>query len=484
MSKILVIDDDRTVHALIRKAFSDSKYTLICASDAEEGRELLESENPDVMLLDIRLPGMNGLEFAKKIKAFDAKLPVIFITSVDNSNTAIEAMKLGAYEFQTKPLDVERVQDLVERALGVRRMMQAPVHLPTGTDSGLLQDDCGDAIVGKSPTMLEVYKQIGRVAAQDVTVLIRGESGTGKELICRALYQHSHRNNACFLAVNCAALSETLLESELFGHEKGAFTGADRRRVGKFEQCNNGTIFLDEIGDMAPSVQSKVLRLIQEQKFERLGGTETIETNVRLISATNRDLEQMIEDGDFRLDLFHRINGFEIELPPLRERGEDIELLTEYFIKEYNKQLNRNVTGLSPETMSLIKAYSWPGNLRELQGALRRSILMSTGPVIVPEWLPAEVCAPGKQDEVETSSDDLPPADLRTFVRERLSAESNNLYEEALGMFEKYLITSVLQETSGNQSKAAEKLGITRGSLRTKIRVNGIQIDQVIGVRD
>ena len=317
MSRILAIDDDRIVLRLIEKAFENSDVELTAVSTAEEGLPLLVEGKVDVCLLDIMLPEMSGLELARKIRSIDACLPIIFITSMDDSNTAIEAMKLEAYEFCTKPLDIRQVRDFVERALEARRLMQSPVTIHTCEE---LPSDSGDhQLVGKSPQMVEVYKQIGRVAAQKVPVLIRGESGTGKELIARAIYQHSRRNEECYLAVNCAALSETLLESELFGHEKGAFTGADRRHVGKFEQCNQGTIFLDEVGDMSPLLQSKVLRLIQEQRFERVGGTKTIDTDARIISATNRNLEQMIEENEYRLDLYHRIHAFEIHLPPLRE---------------------------------------------------------------------------------------------------------------------------------------------------------------------
>jgi two-component system nitrogen regulation response regulator GlnG len=329
--------------------------------------------------------------------------------------------------------------------------------------------------------MLEVYKQIGRVAAQDVTVLIRGESGSGKELIARALYQHSHRNRSCFMAVNCAALTDTLLESELFGHEKGAFTGADRRHIGRFEQCNGGTIFLDEVGDMSPATQSKVLRLLQEQKFERVGGHETISVDVRLISATNRDLDQMIEDNEFRLDLFHRLNGFEIQLPPLREREGDLKLLLDHFLKRFNVQLGKNITGISCEALQLLENYSWPGNIRELQGAVRRAMLMATGPTIVPELLPKEIVENLPQTTAARRvSDDPLAVDLAGFVDERLLADSDNLYQESLHMLERYLLTRVLRETQGNQSKAARRLGITRGSLRNKMRDLGIQVGQVV----
>jgi two-component system nitrogen regulation response regulator GlnG len=396
---------------------------------------------------------------------------------MNDSDTAIEAMKMGAYDYLLKPLDVRQVKSLVDRALETRRLMNSPVKLhETEPDS-----EESDVLVGRSPKMLEVYKQIGRVAAQDVTVLIRGESGSGKELIARALYQHSHRNRSCFMAVNCAALTDTLLESELFGHEKGAFTGADRRHIGRFEQCNGGTIFLDEVGDMSPATQSKVLRLLQEQKFERVGGHETISVDVRLISATNRDLDQMIEDNEFRLDLFHRLNGFEIQLPPLREREGDLKLLLDHFLKRFNVQLGKNITGISPEALQLLENYSWPGNIRELQGAVRRAMLMATGPTIVPELLPKEIVENLPQTTAARRvSDDPLAVDLAGFVDERLAADSDNLYQESLHMLERYLLTRVLRETQGNQSKAARRLGITRGSLRNKMRDLGIQVGQVV----
>jgi two-component system nitrogen regulation response regulator GlnG len=477
MSSLLVIDDDRTVHLLVKKAFKDSEVEIHAANTAAAGMDLLREQKPDVLLLDIMLPEITGIELAHEIRAIDTRLPVIFITAMNDSDTAIEAMKMGAYDYLLKPLDVRQVRSLVERALETRRLMNSPVKL----DEAEPDSEETDVLVGRSQKMLEVYKQIGRVAAQDVTVLIRGESGSGKELIARALYQHSHRNRSCFMAVNCAALTDTLLESELFGHEKGAFTGADRRHIGRFEQCNGGTIFLDEVGDMSPATQSKVLRLLQEQKFERVGGHETISVDVRLISATNRDLDQMIEDNEFRLDLFHRLNGFEIKLPALCEREGDLKLLLDHFLKRFNKQLGKNITGISPEALDLMEKYSWPGNIRELQAAVRRSMLMATGPTIVPELLPKEIVDNSPPIGGRRSvADDGEGVDLAAFVAERLSSDSDNLYQESLHMLERFLLTRVLRETQGNQSKAARRLGITRGSLRNKMRDLGIQVGQVV----
>ena len=485
MPSLLVIDDDRTVLLLVKKAFQEIDLEIHTANSASVGMEMLREHHPDALLLDILLPEISGIELAKEIRTLDPRLPVIFITATNDSDTAIEAMKQGAYDYLLKPLDVQQIKMLVERALETRRLMNFPVRLQ---ESETDVND-GDLLVGRSPKMLEVYKQIGRVAAQDVTVLIRGESGSGKELIARALYQHSHRRDGCFLAVNCAALTDTLLESELFGHEKGAFTGADRRHIGRFEQCNGGTIFLDEVGDMSPATQSKVLRLLQEQKFERVGGHETISVDVRLISATNRNLDQMIEDNEFRLDLFHRLNGFEIQLPPLREREGDLKLLLDHFLKRFNSQLAKSVTGISPEALKLMENYAWPGNIRELQGAVRRAILMATGPTIVPELLSKEILenppqSGGARRSAASPADPAAGIDLAGFVDERLAVNSDNLYQESLHLLERYLLTRVLRETDGNQSKAARRLGITRGSLRNKMRDLGIQVGQVVDPGD
>ncbi|MFT7632172.1 MAG: DNA-binding NtrC family response regulator [Mariniblastus sp.] len=473
--RILAIDDDRTVLRLIEKALEDVDVEVVTAANAEQGLTILTESDVAVCLLDIMLPEMNGLELAKKIRAFDARLPVIFVTSLDDSSTTIEAMKLGAYEYCSKPLDVQQVQDLVEKALEARRLMQDPVTFDQGETESMGD---GAQLVGTSPPIVEVYKQVGRVAAQQVPVLIRGESGTGKELIARAIYQHSHRNDQCYIAVNCAALSETLLESELFGHEKGAFTGADQRRIGKFEQCNGGTIFLDEIGDMSPLLQSKVLRLLQEQKFERVGGNKTITTDVRIISATNRDLETMIDENDFRLDLYHRVNAFEIYLPPLRERGDDVDLLISHFMRQFSKEMDKNIEGISPEAIETLRTFPWPGNIRELQSVIRRAILMATGPVIVPENLTEDVLDGGEIDSTNRKLTDS--TEIADFVSQQIDKGSKDIYAETLAMMERQLLKKILSATDGNQSKAAEVLGITRGSLRNKIRSLGIVIEQVV----
>jgi two-component system nitrogen regulation response regulator GlnG len=322
--------------------------------------------------------------------------------------------------------------------------------------------------------MHEVYKAIGRVAAQDVPVLITGETGTGKELVARALYQHSRRANAPFLAINCAAIPEHLLESELFGHEKGAFTGADRKRIGKFEQCSGGTLFLDEVGDMTPLTQSKTLRLLQEQRFERLGGNETIQTDVRALAATNHNLEAAVADGRFRQDLYYRLSVFTIHLPPLRARDDDLALLVKHYVRRFSRELGKDVQSVAAEAMEVLRRYPWPGNVRELQSVLKQALLQAAGPVLLAEFLPPF-------HPVESHTDAAPPdTALEVFIDEQLKAGTDDLYAEVLRRVDCLVLTRVLRHTNGNQLQAAKLLGITRGSLRTKLRELGIRIDRSI----
>jgi DNA-binding NtrC family response regulator len=481
MPGVLVIDDDRSVVHLIRTALRDLNVETLAAATADEGLAMLSEHLPDVLLLDIMLPEISGIELFQKIRSINERVPVIFITAGGESETAIEAMTLGALDYLLKPLDVARIKELVEQALAIRRLMETPVRVPDVMPPSADEH----RLIGRSPSMLEVYKAIGRVAPQTVAVLIRGESGTGKELIARAIYQHSPRREKPFLAVNCAALHDTLLESELFGHEKGSFTGADRRRIGKFEQASGGTIFLDEVGDMAPLVQAKLLRLLQDQQFERVGGNETIQTDVRIIAATNRDLDQMAIDGTFRSDLYYRLNGFSIVLPPLRERGDDLLLLIESLLARFGHELNKPVQRISPDALKLLLEHPWPGNVRELQSVLRKSLLNQTGPVLLPDFLPEELRAarggraPHASSPVSTG-DQGHSSDLARFLETRLTDGSGDLYAEAVEFMERQLITRVLQSTEGNQSKAAKILGITRGSLRNKTVALGIRIGQVV----
>jgi two-component system nitrogen regulation response regulator GlnG len=476
--KVLVVDDDRAVRHLVQKTLETAGVEVITAASAEEGLELLSraDKSIDVCLLDILLPDLSGLEAFEKFQRMDTKLPIVFITSMGSSDVAIDAMKRGAYDYIFKPIDASRLRDLIERAADIRRKMLRPVGVvPEGS-----HDPESDAIIGVSLPMQAVYKAIGRVATQDVTVLIQGESGTGKELVARAVYQHSERRDKPFIAVNCAAIPSNLLESELFGHERGAFTGADRRRIGKFEQCNGGTIFLDEIGDMPSELQSKMLRLLQQQEFTRVGGNESIKTDVRIIAATNQNLEQMVQDGGFREDLYYRLKGFLICLPPLRERGDDIQLLAHRIFARFNDKFNSKLESMAPEVLDVFKAYAWPGNVRELENVLRQAILQTTGAVLLPEFLPPlatnERCSSGSGGGEDRENGIL------SFVRERLRSDTTNLYAEAIEYIERRLLPEVLRHVDGNQTQAASILGITRGSLRNKLRGLNISVGQVVSV--
>jgi two-component system nitrogen regulation response regulator GlnG len=348
-------------------------------------------------------------------------------------------------------------------------MRQPAVAEETGTDL-----DAGGGMVGSCPAMQEVYKAVGRVAAQDVPVLITGESGTGKELVARAIYQHGPRAQAPFLALNCAAISEPLLESELFGHEKGAFTGADRRRIGRFEQVNGGTLFLDEIGDMPLGLQAKMLRLLQEQAFERLGGGETIRTDVRLIAATHRDLKAWSAEGKFRPDLYYRLGVFTLHLPPLRERGDDLPLLVQHLLRRFSGELGREVRAVAPGALARLRSYSWPGNVRELQSVLKQALLRAHGPVLLPDFLPELPEAPG-----EPAAPVAPPGGLldpEAFLRQRLGPDSRDLYAETHRELDRLLFPRVLEYTNGNQRRAALLLGIARRTLRQKLRDLGLHV--------
>jgi two-component system nitrogen regulation response regulator GlnG len=471
LPRILVVDDDPQMLRLIKAALVESPMNVSGAASVAECLTLLESRHPDAILLDVVLPDAKGLDAFRRIHEIAPKVPIVFITATSSSDTAIEAMKLGAFDYLMKPLDFANVKAVVRQALEVRKWMNVPVRIQTST-AGHATDEF---LLGNSPQMQDVYKAIGRVAPQDITVLIRGESGSGKELVARAIYHHSRRAQGAFLAVNCAALTESLLESELFGHERGAFTGAIARRIGKFEQCSGGTLFLDEIGDMAPSVQSKVLRALQEKRFERVGGTETVHADVRVIAATNRDLEHMVANNEFREDLFYRLNGFTITLSPLRDRPNDVLILLDRYLDQFGRQLGKEVQGISPDAVERLLNYDWPGNVRQLQNVLRQAILRATGPVLIADFLPPELRAPSTSSEM-LARDDSIASDLAPFVTRQLRSESNDLYSEATAFMDRFLLITVMRATDGNQSKAAKILGITRGSLRAKIRALGIAV--------
>src|SRR6516162_6018598 len=381
MAHVLLIDDDPAlIPEQVRQAFPAPRYRVEVAGTGAEGLERVRAEPPDVILLDLRLPDQSGLEVYQQVRQIDARIPVIFVTLAKGADAAIEAMKQGAYDYLFKPIDLRQLRRVVGEALDVARRMREPAVLPEAAPDA----DAEGVLVGSCPAMQEVYKAVGRVAGQDVPVLITGESGTGKELVARAVYQHGPRAKAPFLALNCAAIPEQLLESELFGHEKGAFTGADRRRIGKFEQMSGGTIFLDEIGDMPLALQSKMLRVLQDQSFERIGGNETVRTDVRLIAASHRDLKADSADGKFRPDLYYRLGVFTIHLPPLRERGEDLPLLVRHYLRRFSRELGRGGHEIAPEALERLRSYPWPGNVRELQSVLTPALLRARGTALLP----------------------------------------------------------------------------------------------------
>ena len=462
-TKILVVDDEPNILYVIERCFASSKMKVVTASNARAGLQVFQAERPDVALLDIRLPDKSGLDLFQELRAIDARVPVILMTAYAKSETAIEAMSRGAFDYLLKPLDLDTLKKLVEKAIETSRLQRVAALI----DDGQAVPEESEQIIGRSPSMQEVYKQIGRVAPHNYPVLITGESGTGKELIARAIYQHSTRRDCPFLAINCAALPETLLESELFGHEKGAFTGADQRRIGKFEQVNGGTIFLDEIGDMSLVTQAKALRLLQEQQFERLGGNLPVTTDVRVIAATNKNLDEAVKLGTFRLDLYYRLNGFNIELPPLRDRVDDLPRLVEYFVKQLCAEQNRPACTLSEAAYAALAHHAWPGNIRELRSALSFALLHAPGNVIEVDDLPAACRS-------ETATARRTASDFGALTRQYLAEGRTDIYRLLLADFEAQVLQAAWDELDGNQAKMSEQLGLARMTLRGKLREVGL----------
>jgi two-component system nitrogen regulation response regulator GlnG len=470
MSKLLVVDDEPNVLYSIEKTFRSDTLEVIGAQTGGQAIELVKRVRPDVAILDVRLSDMSGLELFDRIREIDPRLPVIVVTAYAATETAIEAMKRGAYEYLLKPIEVPHLREIVQRALELSRFR----HVPTIFNEGEAGGDA-ELIVGRSPAMQEVYKAIGRVAPSDVTVLITGESGTGKELVARALWQHSGRADKTFLAINCAAIAETLLESELFGHEKGAFTGAERRRIGRFEQANGGTLLLDEVSDMSAGTQAKLLRVLQEQCFERVGGEETIRTDVRLLAASNKDLEKEVSERRLRSDLFFRLNVFTIHLPPLRERRDDIPLLTDHFVRLLARKLGRGVHGISPEVRERLVEYKWPGNVRQLQSALKYAIIRASGEVLTLDCLPENLLQSGAEPQRSKGVPTLPDVAARTA--DLLNAGETDLYRQLCLELDRTVLDLVLRHVKGNQVQASELLGISRTTLRAKLRLLGMRTE-------
>ncbi|HIG27047.1 MAG TPA: sigma-54-dependent Fis family transcriptional regulator [Verrucomicrobiales bacterium] len=486
MEKLLLIDDEPDVQYSFKRIFSSSAIELRTADSGEAGLEIIPGFEPDVVIMDIRMGGMTGLETLRKIRLIDEKLLVIMMTAYGTTQTAIEAMKLGAYEYLLKPFEVPKLKETVFEALRTAQKMKQVVSIQPVLDS----EDYDLGIIGKSESMHNVFKMIGQLANTDATALITGESGTGKELVARAIYHYSLRNNRPFLAINCAAIPESLIESELFGHEKGAFTGATSQRIGKFEQCNGGTLFLDEIGDMPFSTQTKILRVLQSGTFDRVGSNHPIKVNIRIIAATNKNLEKAVKNKEFREDLFYRLNVVRIQMPPLKDRPDDIPMLVDYFLAKLAQKSNQKLKTISTEVIRYFQAYSWPGNVRELENIVERALVMAKSDIIMPMDIPGEIVAgysgqnassPDPHRTIQessashlkdSSSDNLPDnvPDLSSVSLKLFQWARTNPDFKIISAVERELIIHALAETRGNQAQASKLLGITRATLRNRIK--------------
>ena len=448
-AKILVVDDERSHRQMIEAVLSAEGYEIAQADNGQAAIEAVAEKFFDLIIMDIRMPELGGIEALKKIKSISPGIPIIIMTAYASVGTAVEALKAGAYDYITKPLDIDELKLLVEKALRFHHLEQENLHLKERLDDRF---DFSN-IIGRSRSIQSVFETIGLVAPSEATVLITGESGTGKELIANAIHQNSPRKDRPFIKVNCAALPENLLESELFGHEKGAFTGAVARKKGRFQLAHDSSIFLDEIAEMAPVTQAKILRVLQEREFESVGGTQTHKIDTRLIAATNKDLEEQIRAGRFREDLYYRLNVVSVEVPPLRERQDDIPLLSDYFLKTYSTKNRKMIKGFTPRAMDLMMRHEWPGNVRELENIVERAVIMARGEMITPMEFP----------QVLKELDD----DLRATS---LNLQSGRSLKEV----EKEMILCTLEETGGNRTHAAKILGISRRTLQLKLKEYGI----------
>jgi len=472
MGKILIVDNDEGLVHFLTRMFVKQGHEVASSNDGVSGLERLGAETFDLILLDYKMPGLNGLETLVEIKRAQIKTPVIVMTAYGTTETAIEAMKLGAYDYLLKPFDTEGLKRLADDALEVNRLMKEIVSLPSSVTKILPLPTRGLVrIVGTNRQMQEVFKLIGQVAEKDVTVLITGESGTGKELVARAIYHHSHRSDKPFMAVNCATIPDALFESELFGYERGAFTGAYRSYVGKFERCHAGTLFFDEIGDMSLGTQAKVLRVLQEGEFERLGSTETIKVDVRILAATNKNLEKEVEAGRFREDLYYRLKIISVVLPPLRERLDDVPALVNYFVGRFSKEYGKSVHYVADQTIQKLQSHGWPGNVRELENCLRRAVLMCKGDVLLAE----HVQFGADQEDVpqpETHSEVLSALKQRVadLVPEILRLADQRAHANVIDLVEEALVARALQECDYNQVRTARMLGISRNTLRHRMK--------------
>ena len=448
---ILIVDDDPAICYAFQRIFEKNNYLTLEATNGEEAINLISNQNPLVVFMDITMPKMNGLVAIERIKEINVHLPVIVITGDGNMGTAIKAMQIGAYDYLTKPLDIDKVRITAERAIEMTLMKTRIDELQQQLTFN--QKESGTIIIGKHTKMQDVFKKVGVISTtpNHTNVLILGETGTGKELVARVIHENSPNAHEPFQAINCTVLPENLLESELFGHEKGAFTGADFKKIGKFELVGNGTLFLDEVGDMSDNLQKKLLRVLQERSFERLGGNLPIELKARIIAATNKNLNHALSKGEFREDLYYRLNVVEIVIPPLRERIEDILLLADHFIKKYNGKFNKNIYGLSEKVKDLLIKYDFPGNVRELENLIERAITLERGDVLTVQSFPQEIFSFNNTGDL-----DLPILSKEFYSAKKIIVES----------FEKKFLIERLKETCGNVSESARIAGIERQSFQ------------------
>jgi len=470
IKRILVADDEESIRWVLSKALSKQGYQVDLAINGQEALEMSRQRSYDLAVLDIKMPGLSGLDLLSRFQEECRETLVVIMTAESSMKNAVEAMKRGAYDYITKPFDLDALDAIIVKAQKATEVTEEVSRL-----KGELKEhyQLDRTIIGQSQPMQALYKILGKVAPSDITVLIIGESGTGKELVARAIHFNGPRLGKPFIALNCAAIPRELLESELFGHEKGSFTGASERKIGRFEQANGGTLFLDEIGDMPLELQAKLLRVLQEREITRTGGTQTIQVDVRIIAATNQNLKKKVQDREFREDLFYRLNVVPVELPPLRQRREDLPALVDYFLGRAHEEYQTNARGLTAEAMHLLQGYGWPGNVRELEHALQRAALLSPDALLGPDDFP-EVRNQQPAERNEASLESIIATKLQSSLGQIDIQEMNNLYEMVLHQMERPLINIVLDKTRGNQVKAAEILGINRNTLRKKVQTLGI----------
>ncbi len=456
MPKVLIVDDELSVRESLKMVFKD-EYSLLFAINGEEALNVAQESSPDVILLDIIMPVLDGLTVLEKVKEFNPSIKVIMLTATKTVKTAVRAMRLGAYDYITKPFDVEELSIIVKKALETQKLEEEVKYLRTEVEKKYEFSN----IIGKSKEMRDVYSRIAQIADTKSTVLITGESGTGKELVAKAIHYNSSRRDKPFIAINCAAIPETLIEAELFGHEKGAFTDAQARRQGQFELADKGTLFLDEIGDLSLATQAKILRVLQEREFTRIGGVKPLMVDIRLIAATNKNLDEAMSKGVFREDLYYRINVVPVHLPPLRERREDIPLLVNHILAKKAEEEGKKLRGMSKEAMDILATYTWPGNVRELENVIERVTTLCSNDIITAEDLPANI----------RGLSEITP------MKERV-LKGNLTLRKAIREFERDIILNALERTNYVQTQAANLLGISRRMLKYKIDYLGIKIIQ------